>query len=97
MATMWSAVRAAAVDAGRDADELSLVVRANAHHTSRPIEGDRPAYHGSIEQIAADVRTAFEVGATEVLIDLQGSTNTASEHLDVADAIVAAGDLRIAA
>ena len=96
-AAMWSAVTAAAVDAGRDPDELSLVVRANAHHTSRPIDHDLTAYHGSVEQIAADVRAVFEIGATEVLVDLQGSTSTVSEHLDLADAIVAAGELRTAA
>jgi probable F420-dependent oxidoreductase len=96
-AAMWSVVTAAAVDAGRDPGELSLVVRANARHTARPIDHDRPAYHGSVEQIAADVRAAFEIGATEVLVDLQGSTSTVSEHLDLADAIVAAGGLRTAA
>lgn len=96
-AAMWSVVTAAAADAGRDPVDLSLVVRANAHCTSKPMGHDRPSYHGSIEQIAADVRAAFEIGAAEVLVDLQGTTSTVSEHLDLADAIVAAGDLRAVA
>lgn len=96
-AAMWSVVTGAAAEAGRDPSTLSLVVRANVYHTSRPLDRDRPTYHGSIEQIADDVRGAFEIGAHQVIIDLQGTTSTVTEHLDLADAIVAAGELRHAA
>jgi probable F420-dependent oxidoreductase len=96
-AAMWSVVTSAAVDAGRDPAELSLVVRANVHHTSRPLADDRPTFHGSVDQIAEDLRAASDIGAHEVVVDLQGTTGSVSEHLDLADAIVAAGELRSAA
>jgi probable F420-dependent oxidoreductase len=96
-ASMWSVVISAAERAGRDPSQLSLVVRANIKHTARPIQGERPTYHGSIEQISGDVRGAFALGATQVIIDLQGTTTTVPEYLDLADAIVEAGELRAAA
>ena len=54
-AAMWGMVLAAAEAAGRDPDQLSLVVRANVHHSLVPLGADRPTYHGSVDQIAADV------------------------------------------
>jgi probable F420-dependent oxidoreductase len=96
-ASMWSVVTTAAEQAGRDPSALALVVRANIKHTARPIDGDRLTYHGSVEQIADDVQGAFAVGAHQVILDLQGTTSTVREYLDLADAIVNAGELRAAA
>src|SRR5215213_6265956 len=79
-ASMWSVVTSAAERAGRDPSQLSLVVRANIKHTARPIQGERPTYHGSIEQISGEVRGAFALGATQVIIDLQGTTTTVPEY-----------------
>jgi probable F420-dependent oxidoreductase len=94
---MWSVVTAAAADAGRDPSALSLVVRANIHHRDRPAGPGRPAYHGSVEQIAEDVRAAFALGARQVILDLQGTTDDVTAYLALADAIAAAGELRPAA
>lgn len=94
---MWSVVTAAAADAGRDPTTLALVVRANIHHRDRPAGPGRPTYHGSVEQIAEDVRGAFAVGARQVILDLQGTTSDVTAYLDLADAIAAAGELRPAA
>ena len=96
-ASMWSVVTTAAEQAGRDPNQLSLVVRANIKHTPGPIDGERATYHGSVEQIAADVRGAFAIGAHQVILDLQGTTTTVTEYLDLADAIVHAGELQAAA
>lgn len=97
-AAMWSVVTTAAERAGRDPAELALVVRANIHHLDRPAGADRPAYHGSVEQIAGDVRAAFALGARQVILDLQGTTNDVAAYLDLADAIAAAaGGMRSAA
>lgn len=96
-AFMWSAVQQAAAEAGRDPAALSLVVRANVKHTPRALGADRPTYHGSVEQIAEDVRGAFALGAHQVVLDLQGTTTTVAEYLDLADAVIAAGSLRSAA
>jgi probable F420-dependent oxidoreductase len=96
-ASMWSVVTAAAERAGRDPSDLSLVVRANIKHTPRPVDGDRLTYHGSIEQIASDVRAAFALGAHQVILDLQGTTAGVAEYLDLADAILHATALSAAA
>ncbi len=55
---------------------IELVVRANASITERPLDGDRPAYHGSIDQIADDLDATRRVGAHEIVVDLQGSAAT---------------------
>lgn len=96
-AAMWSVVTRAAAEAGRDPASLSLVVRANVHHFDRPAGPGRPTYHGSVDQIADDVRGAFALGARQVILDLQGTTGDVAAYLDLADAITAAGDLRSAA
>lgn len=84
---MWSVVRAAAEAAGRDAGRLSLVVRANVHHSLVPLGAHRPPYHGSVEQIAEDVHHVLAIGARQVILDLQASTREVDEYLDLADAI----------
>jgi probable F420-dependent oxidoreductase len=96
-ASMWSVVTAAAEVAGRDPSSLSLVVRANIKHTIRPLGRDRATYHGSVGQIADDVLGAVALGSHQVILDLQGTTTSVAEYLDLADAIVNASDLRIAA
>ena len=96
-AAMWGMVVAEAEAAGRDPDQLSLVVRANVHHTLVPLGPGRPTYHGSIDQIAADVRGAFEIGARQVILDLQSTTSGVDEYLDVADAISVAARMGVAA
>jgi probable F420-dependent oxidoreductase len=96
-ASMWTVVTDAAKRAGRDPSALSLVVRANIKHTARPLVGERATYEGSTEQIVEDVHGAFALGAHQVILDLQGTTTTVSEYLDLADAIVEVGHLRTAA
>ena len=93
-AAMWGVVVATAEAAGRDPDQLSMVVRANVHHSLVPLGADRPTYHGSVDQIAADVRGAFEIGARQVILDLQSSTSEVEEYLDLADAITVAARVR---
>lgn len=81
------------------ARSVGTVTRGASQHqcTLRRLGADRPTYHGSIEQIAADVRGAFGVGAHQVILELQGTASDVSEYFDLADAIVEAADLRTAA
>lgn len=92
-AMMWDTVRRAAVAAGRDPDQLALVVRADVHHSLVPLGPSRPAFHGSAAQIADDVRTAAELGARQVILDLQSAARDVEEYLDLADVIRASADL----
>ncbi|MCU1457436.1 MAG: hydride transferase 1 [Actinomycetia bacterium] len=82
VAPMWGAVRDLAAEHGRDPDELSLVVRANTKITDE-ITSDRLSYWGSIAQIADDLDATRRAGADEVILDLQGSVETAAELMDV--------------
>jgi probable F420-dependent oxidoreductase len=93
-AAMWGTVTAAAAAAGRDPVGLALVVRANVHHSRAPLGRDRPTFHGSVEQIADDVRGAFAVGASQVVLDLQTAVSDVEHYLDLADGITIAAGVR---
>jgi alkanesulfonate monooxygenase SsuD/methylene tetrahydromethanopterin reductase-like flavin-dependent oxidoreductase (luciferase family) len=69
---MWAALRDVAAANGRDPDTLDLVVRADITVTDRPIDGRRPLYAGTIEQVAADLVDTRRAGAHEVVLALQG-------------------------
>ncbi len=70
---MFGAIKAMAAEAGRRADALELVVRANVYFTDKPIEADRFIFTGTVDQIVEDVVASREIGATEVLFDVQFS------------------------
>jgi probable F420-dependent oxidoreductase len=91
-AAMWAMVLAAAEDAGRDPAALSLVVHAGVHHATGPLGASRPTYHGSIGQIAEDVRGAFAIGARQVILYPEG-TRSLAEYFDVVDALASAADI----
>jgi len=55
-----------------DSDALQLVVRANIHLSDRPIDGERDAYAGSIDQVIDDVIATRDAGADEVILGLVG-------------------------
>ena len=88
IAPMFATVRDAAATYGRDPDALQLVVRANIKLTERPLDGERPSYWGSVDQIAGDLIATRDAGADEVILDAQGSASTAMEYLELIDAIV---------
>jgi len=69
MAQMWAAIKQMARDAGRDADSLKMIVRANVEISSKPLAGNRPLFAGSLEQIREDALACQEIGAHELLYD----------------------------
>lgn len=97
LAMMWNGLRDAAAGHGRDPDELRLVVRANVVITDRPIDGERPVFLGSLEQIVEDVHATRAIGAHELTLDLHGVACTAGEYLDAAAAVVSAAELSLVA
>jgi probable F420-dependent oxidoreductase len=84
IAPMFATIRDLAAGYGRNPDALQLVVRANIHLTEQPIEGDRPSYHGNIEQVTADLEATRASGANEIILDLQTDTRSASDLIDLA-------------
>jgi probable F420-dependent oxidoreductase len=72
LAPMWATVRDLAAGHGRDPDALQLVVRANISLHDRAVDGERAAYHGSIEQVAEDLAGTEAAGAHEVVLAISG-------------------------
>jgi probable F420-dependent oxidoreductase len=70
MAHMFAGLRTMAVEAGRQPDDLALVVRANLYLTADPIVGERGIFTGSLEQIGADIAATHALGAAELCFDL---------------------------
>jgi membrane-bound ClpP family serine protease len=86
---MFATVRDLAATHGRDPDPLELVVRANIKRTETPLGSDRPAYWGSIDQIADDLERTRSAGADEIVLELQGCARTLDELFEIAAAISA--------
>jgi probable F420-dependent oxidoreductase len=75
MARMLLAIRAMARDAGRAAEEVDLVVRANCHLTDEPEPNGRAAFAGSIDQLVDDTKAVEALEAAEIFFDVQYSPN----------------------
>jgi len=69
MRQMMDGVRAMAKEAGRDPDQLALIVRANVAVTDRPLGEGRFVYSGTLDEIRADVEATREIGADEICFD----------------------------
>jgi len=69
MKQMWEGVKGMAKEAGRDPNELEIVVRANLTITPEPINENRWIFSGSLEQIKGDIQACREIGAAEVHFD----------------------------
>jgi probable F420-dependent oxidoreductase len=72
LAPLWAEVRDLAADHGREPDALELVVRADITISEQPIDGDRPSYAGTVEQVAADIADTRRAGAHEVILGVRG-------------------------
>jgi probable F420-dependent oxidoreductase len=78
---MFEGIKGMAKEAGRDPAALELIVRANIEIHNSPIQRDRVDFTGTLEQIAEDVKTTQNLGATEIVLDAQFSpgVETASD------------------
>ncbi|TMG05104.1 MAG: LLM class F420-dependent oxidoreductase [Chloroflexi bacterium] len=87
MKQMWEGVKAMAKEAGRDPNEMEVVVRANLGITSEPITLNRFIFTGSLDQIRGDIQACREIGASEVHFDTQFSPEGGSVdgYLNVAE------------
>jgi probable F420-dependent oxidoreductase len=70
---MFDGIKSMAKETGRDPVKLELIVRANVELSRAPIEKDRADFTGTLEQIAKDVVATRQVGAAELLFDVQFS------------------------
>jgi probable F420-dependent oxidoreductase len=66
---MSDGIKAMAQAAGRNPDELEIIVRANFNLTDEPIGEGRFPFYGSPDQIKADIQVTRDAGATEIFFD----------------------------
>ena len=77
---MFGGIQAMAKEAGRDPSKLELIVRGNpCEFSDSPSGSDRGEFTGTIEQIGADIATAREIGAHELVLDVQFSPGVESK------------------
>jgi len=69
MKQMTDSMKNMARVAGRNPDEMETIVRANIYETTKPLGNDRVIFHGSREQIAADLAATRDLGVAEIFID----------------------------
>ena len=69
MKQMMDGIKGMAQEAGRDASELEVIVRANLMVTDGPLGDDRFLCTGSLDQIKADIAATQEIGVAELHFD----------------------------
>jgi probable F420-dependent oxidoreductase len=70
MQQMFAGIRQMAEAAGRDPNELKMIVRGNLVETIKPVEGQRAPFVGSVEQMKEDIAACEKMGADEVFLEL---------------------------
>ncbi len=80
---MMDGIRGMAREAGRDGDSIELIIRANVEFSDSPLGDERADFTGTLEQVAEDVATTREIGAAELVIDVQFSpdVHTADDYI----------------
>ena len=79
-----AAVRAGAEEAGRDPEQVRVVVRGLVDLVEQPLGGDRRPLHGTREQVLDDLRALAGAGVTEVFLDLNFSPRVGDPDVDPA-------------
>lgn len=80
----WTDIRRRAERYGRDVERLELVVRADPIFTDHQLDSGRPAFTGTRAQVRDDICRAEDLGATELILDLQTATRSVEELIDTA-------------
>ncbi|GAA2071163.1 TIGR03619 family F420-dependent LLM class oxidoreductase [Actinomadura alba] len=85
---MWESILREADAAGRDRSALRLVQRLNPRLTGEKAEPDQIPFRGTVGQLIDYARSAAGAGVHEIFIDLQQTTTTTGEMLDIAAAFI---------
>lgn len=80
-------VRAGAVDADRDPDALRMLVRVVPELLDDDPGSRRAPFHGTAEQLLADIEALGRQGATEVLLDLNLSHRVGTPEIQADEAL----------
>jgi probable F420-dependent oxidoreductase len=84
IAAGWTTIRDTAAAAGRDPDTLDLVVRAAPTISDTALGPTRAPFTGSWQQITDDVAHTRDLGAHELIVDLQAQATRPDELIDTA-------------
>lgn len=84
IAAGWATIRDGAAAAGRDPHALELIVRAEPTFSDAALGSARAPFTGTWRQIADDVAQARDLGAHELIIDLQAQVTRPDELVDTA-------------
>jgi alkanesulfonate monooxygenase SsuD/methylene tetrahydromethanopterin reductase-like flavin-dependent oxidoreductase (luciferase family) len=81
----WAQILEAAERYGRDPASLQLVVRADPIVTQARRAVGRPAFSGTWQQIRDDIDRVRDLGADELILDLQTTARDVDELMDMAE------------
>jgi probable F420-dependent oxidoreductase len=81
---MWAGVLRRAAEYGRDTSDMQLVVRAETKIGEIALGSDRPPFSGNWQQVVGDIERAQEIGATELILDMQSTARSTDELIDTA-------------
>lgn len=84
IAAGWTTIRDTAAAAGRDPDTLDLVVRAAPTISDTALGPTRTPFTGTWQQITDDVAHTRDLGAHELIVDLQAQVTRPDELIDTA-------------
>jgi probable F420-dependent oxidoreductase len=84
IAAGWTTIRDGAAATGRDPHALELIVRAAPTFSEAALGPTRAPFTGSWRQIADDVAHTRDLGAHELIIDLQAQVTRPDELVDTA-------------
>jgi probable F420-dependent oxidoreductase len=93
----WSQIRETAAGYGRDPAAMELIVRANIQVTGDPAGDNRFPFTGNMGQIIDDIVACAQVGADELIVELQlvepfaGTKHLLDTALEIRERAVAAG------
>jgi len=81
---MFQTLKGMVQEAGRDPQSFELIVRGNLEISKSPISADRRDFTGTLEQIAEDIQSTRELGAAELVLDVQSTSDvqTAEDWLN---------------
>ncbi|WP_113701289.1 TIGR03619 family F420-dependent LLM class oxidoreductase [Nonomuraea lactucae] len=86
---LWGTALKSAEQAGRDPSALRMVVRLNPVIVGEPAPPAHVPYVGTMSQIIDYLRGLAESGAHEAFIDVQATTPSQSQLLDIAQSLIA--------
>ncbi|MFE6748860.1 TIGR03619 family F420-dependent LLM class oxidoreductase [Kitasatospora purpeofusca] len=86
---LWAVAAEAAGRAGRDPAALRRVFRVNPDVTSSAADPSEAHHRGTVRQICDHLRTVCTGPADEVLVDLQLTTDSSEQYLDLAGRFLA--------